>query len=66
MKYSTYFWMLIACAILFGILALNTSVSSSGACAVFCTISFLLWFSAVMAPDEEKYVQPSKTKIMKK
>ena len=63
-RYSAYFWMMQACAVLALIIAIMClfAFTAPGACAIFCTISFLLCYSGVMAPDEEKYVEPRKSR----
>ena len=53
MKKSKYYKILIVVSMLSGVCAILAPLPS--VCALFCVTSFLSWFSAVMAPANEKY-----------
>ena len=55
-RYSTYFWICMAIAMIsvFCALMLWDNNSPTG-CAIMCVIAFIGWYAAVMAPDHEKY-----------
>lgn len=54
-KFSRYFKFLMFMAVLSALCAIVSPLPS--VCAIFCTITLVLGFSAIMAPDEEKYKQ---------
>ena len=55
-KYSVYFYIMMLLSLLSGLgaytLASNMHYAAS---VVMTTITFIFWFAAVMAPDNEKY-----------
>jgi len=55
-KYSVYFYVMMLLSLLAGLgsytLASNTHYAAS---VVMSTITFIFWFAAVNAPDNEKY-----------
>jgi len=55
-KYSIYFYVMMLLSLLSGLGTYNLGISKHyGASAVMATITFIFWFAAVMAPDNEKY-----------
>ena len=56
MKYSNYYkTMLIIAALFLSIAILLMKVDYPGFSALAITLSFIFWFSALMAPEYEKY-----------
>lgn len=55
-KYSIYFYVMMLLSLLSGLGTYNLAVNSHyGASAIMATVTFIFWFAAVMAPDNEKY-----------
>lgn len=56
MKYTNYFRLMIGISLIFlgGAIEAYLETMATG-CALFSVCAFTFWFSAVMAPDSEKY-----------
>lgn len=55
-KYSVYFYIMMLLSLLSGLVAYSlASDTHYAASAVMSTITFIFWFAAVMAPNNEKY-----------
>jgi len=56
MKYTNYFrWMMLVSFIFLGTAVEAYLEMLPTLCACMCSISFIFWFSGIMAPDSEKY-----------
>jgi hypothetical protein len=56
MKYSMYFKIMMTLSVFFLGLGIEACLETLPTlCACFIVISFILWFSGIMAPDSEKY-----------
>jgi hypothetical protein len=58
MKYSNYYRGLMMISLFFMGCAVEAYYEfMPQLCAVFCVLSFILWFGGIMAPNNEKYTQ---------